>query len=264
MVGPLADATWRLIPAESRSGATTMALDDVAAETVQAGGPWTARVYRWRPPTLSLGYGQDPGTVDWAACERLGYDVVRRRTGGGAILHDGDVSYSLIVPADAVAGDVLDAYHTLLEPILDAFERLGVDAGFPEESAGGVHTPACYLRERHPAHDIVADGRKVCGNAQHRTKEAVVQHGSLSVTPDAEARAAVFVDDAASQSAFRSHAVGLSEFGVSGEDVADALEGALASWTDAEQGDWTDDELARAEAVAATYSSADWTRHRTE
>jgi len=135
-----------------------MALDEVAAETAAAGGPSTVRTYRWDPSCLTLGYRQDPETVDWAFCEREGIDVTRRQTGGGGIYHDayGDVAYSIAVPAADVPGKLLDCYHLLCEPVLDAFDRLGIDAGYVEASMPELYHPACYLRELHPAHDVVA------------------------------------------------------------------------------------------------------------
>jgi lipoate-protein ligase A len=171
-----------------------MALDGVAAETVASGGPRTLRVYRWEPSTLSLGYGQAVATVDWDHCDRAGIDVTRRHTGGGGIYHDcfGDVSYSIVVPADEVPGDLLSCYSLLLEPVLDAFERMGVSACVAEEPRPAIFEPACYLRAVHPAHDVVVDGRKISGNAQYRRKDAVIQHGSITYARETDRHLAVF------------------------------------------------------------------------
>ena len=101
----LDDREWRLIREDTRSGPLNMALDEIAAETAAAGGPRTVRVYRWEPSTLSLGYQQEPATVDWEFCDREGISVTRRPTGGGGIYHDshGDVSYSIVAPAAELA-----------------------------------------------------------------------------------------------------------------------------------------------------------------
>jgi lipoate-protein ligase A len=256
-------AEWRLVREERRDGATNMALDEVAARTAAAGGPRTVRVYGWEPGTLSLGYRQDPATVDWDHCERAGVDVVRRQTGGGGIYHDpvGDVAYSVAAPADAVAGDLLDAYHDLCEPLFDALHRLGVDAGFAEAERAGTYQPACYLRDRNPAHDVVVDGEKVSGNAQYRQDDAVVQHGSLTYALSPERHRAVFADAPAFEgvTSVREHA------DASREAVVAALEDALADWAGADEGGWTDDELAAARDLAdRKYRSAAWTRERTD
>jgi lipoate-protein ligase A len=130
----LADREWRLVREEARPGPMQMALDEVAARTAAEGGPRTVRVYRWEPSTLSLGYRQEPGTVDWAFCADHAIDVTRRPTGGGGIYHDavGDISYTIAVPADEVPGELLDCYELLCSPVLAAFERMGVDATFAD------------------------------------------------------------------------------------------------------------------------------------
>ena len=131
-----ASAKWRLVAEESWDGPMNMALDEVAARTAAAGGPRTLRVYRWEPSTLSLGYNQHPDTIDWERCAERGVTVTRRPTGGGAIYHDSydDISYTIVAPADELPGDLMDSYELLCEPLLDAFEAMGVPAGFAEMS----------------------------------------------------------------------------------------------------------------------------------
>jgi lipoate-protein ligase A len=264
--GPLADREWRLIREDVREGPMQMALDEVAAETAAAGGPRTVRVYRWRPSTLSMGYGQDPETVDWEACADSGVSVTRRQTGGGGIYHDvdGDISYSIVAPRSELPGDLLDAYHLLCEPVLDAFERLGVDADYAAESVPAVWSPACYLRALHPAHDIVADGRKLSGNAQYRRRESVVQHGSLTYSVRASAHLDVFSGHGVTPEEFRERVVGIDELAdVSREEAVETLESSLAEWADADEGSWTDAELDRArETVEEKYAADEWVRRR--
>jgi lipoate-protein ligase A len=261
----LADREWRLIREESRPGPTQMALDEVAAETAATEGVRTVRVYRWVPSCLSLGYHQDPATVDWAFCEREGIDVTRRPTGGGAIYHDerGDVSYSIVAPADELPGDLMDSYELLCEPLLDAFEAMGVPAGFAESEQPAIHQPACYLRGLHPAHDVVtADGRKVSGNAQYRQRDAIIQHGSLSFSRDPERHLACFSDPGTTPEAFRDRVSAIDQYTErSRESVVGVLEATLSAWADASEGEWTDDELAAArERANAKYRSDAWVR----
>jgi lipoate-protein ligase A len=264
--GPLAGREWRVIREDVRRGPMQMALDEVAAETAAAGGPRTVRVYRWRPSTLSLGYGQDPDTVDWDACTERGVSVTRRQTGGGGIYHDvdGDISYSIVAPRSELPGDLLDAYHLLCEPVLDAFGRLGVDADYAAESVPAVWSPACYLRALHPAHDIVAAGRKLSGNAQYRRRESVVQHGSLTYSVRADPHLDVFSGHGVTPEAFRERVVGIDELvDASREAAVETLEASLADWADAEEGSWTDAELARArEKVEDKYAEEEWVRRR--
>ena len=264
----LAGREWRLIREERRPGPVQMALDKVAAETAAAGGPRTVRVYRWEPSTLSLGYNQDPDSVDWDFCDREGVTVTRRQTGGGGIYHDfdADISYSIIAPADELPGDLMDCYDLLCDPVLDAFEGMGVDATFADEEQPAMHQPACYLRGIHPAHDILARGEKISGNAQYRQRDAVVQHGSLSYSLDPKRHLGVFATDEVSEETFRERVTAIRErSGISREKAVETLESALREWADASEGSWTDAELARARKIAAEkYESEDWNRERTD
>lgn len=266
----LAEREWRIIAEESWDGPTNMALDEIAAETAAAGGPRTLRVYRWEPSTLSLGYNQDPETIDWAFCEREGITVTRRPTGGGAIYHDswGDVSYSIIVPADEVPGNLMDCYELLCEPVLSAFQRMRVDAHFADEEQPAIYEPACYLRPLHPAHDVVGpDGRKISGNAQYRQRDVVVQHGSLTFSTTPERHCACFTghpdpEVGPDPEAFADRVSGIDEYAdVNRDGVVDTLASTLAEWAEADEGTWTDDELERARDLAARKHETDaWTR----
>ncbi|PSQ44282.1 lipase [Halobacteriales archaeon QS_9_68_42] len=276
---------WRLIPEETLDGAASMALDEVAAETVAAGGPATARLYRWMPSTLSLGYGNDADIVDWEFCEKRNITVTRRPTGGGVIYHDtaGDVAYSIIAPADEYPGDVTESYRQLLDPILDAFESFGVDVAYADADREAVWSPACYLRELDPAHDLVGpDGRKIAGNAQYRTRDAIVQHGSLSFDVGAETHLGCFEDPPVTPKAFTDRVCGAVEFQEYDEAVESGfgtlggydllrsrlvteLEESLASWAGAEEGEWTDAEADRAHEITdAKYRADAWVRERTD
>jgi lipoate-protein ligase A len=277
MTAPAVD--WRLIREEARPGPMQMALDEVAAETAAAGGPATLRTYRWEPSCLTLGRHQEPETVDWDFCEREGIDVTRRQTGGGGIYHDafGDIAYSIAVPAETVPGELLDCYHLLCKPVLDAFERLGIDADYVDEPMPELYRPACYLRKLHPAHDVVAPGpdrnqsRKVAGNAQYRKREAVIQHGSLTFSADAARHLGAFADPAVTPEAFRERVVGMDELvDVDRADAVATVEAALVDWageapeaTVDPDGSWTDAELERArELVDEKYRDEEWVRTR--
>lgn len=271
-----AESEWRLVREEARSGPMNMALDEIAAETAASGGPRTVRVYRWEPSTLSLGYRQDPDTVDWEHCADAGVTVTRRQTGGGGIYHDafGDISYSIIAPKDELPGSLMEAYALLCEPVLEAFERMGVPAHFAESERPELYSPACYLRELHPAHDVVVggpeadargdDARKISGNAQYRRRDAVIQHGSLTYAVDAEAHLAVFDEPTGRPADFRDRVTSIENHAdVTRAEAVGHLESALADWADAEEGSWTDDELALArERAAEKYATDEWTRRR--
>jgi len=261
----LAALDWRVIGEAIDDGPMTMALEEIAAETAADGGPATVRVYTW-PDVLSLGYNQDPDSIDWDFCEREGIDVTRRPTGGGAIYHDhyADLSYSIVAPADEVPGDLMECYELFCGPILDTFEGIGVDAGFVDREYDAVHQPACYLRGLHPAHDIVGpDSRKIGGNAQYRRKDAVIQHGSLSVSLRPERHCGCFTGEP-DPDAFRERVGAIDEYvDVERGDVVESLRTTLAEWVDADVGTWTDDERSRArERADSKYATDEWVRRR--
>lgn len=261
---------WRLLPERAESGALNMALDLVAGETAARSGLATVRVYRWTPSTLSIGYAQSADSIDWETCRRAGIDVVRRPTGGGAILHDaeGDISYSIAVPASAVPGETTAAYRHLCDPIFSALEAIDVPARFATEHREPAHRPACYLRAVDPAHDIVvpSDGveRKISGNAQYRRRDAVIQHGSISYAHRPDRHLAVFAEDDLSVETFRHRTTDIrSEADVRRATVVSELESCLAAWAGAEPGAWTSEERERASVLAeSVFGTEAWTRYR--
>ena len=271
MTGP-ETSEWRLIREEARDGPSNMALDEVAARTAASGGPRTLRVYRWEPSTLSLGYHQDPKTIDWNYCEREGITVTRRPTGGGAIYHDyvGDISYSIVAPADELPGNLLSCYEMLCEPVLDAFSRMGVPATFAASKRPALYEPACYLRELHPAHDVVVETetgpKKVSGNAQYRQRDAVIQHGSLTFASQPTRHLACFAESNADRDAFEGRVTSIEAVaGIDRETAVSTLEDTLAEWADATAGDWTAEELAAGREVAKRkFESREWTREAIE
>jgi lipoate-protein ligase A len=256
-----------------------MALDEVAAETAASEGLATVRVYSWEPSTLSLGYAQEPATIDWEFCADAGIDVTRRPTGGGAIYHDthGDISYSIVVPDDAVPGDLLASYEQLCEPVFGAFERLGVDATFADAARPAIHEPACYLRALDPAHDVVGpDGRKLAGNAQYRRRDAVVQHGSLTFETTPARHCGCFTGDPGGATdggeptpdpldpaVFRNNVAGIADYAtVDRQEAVAAVTSALREWLPVDDPcceSWRAAELERAKSLASSrYADEAW------
>jgi lipoate-protein ligase A len=181
-------AHWRLIvDDEPRSGAANMALDQAVAEACAAGAsPPTLRFYRWQPPAVSLGRHQPLAEVDLDAVQERGYEVVRRPTGGRAILHTDELTYSVAASADEprVEGSIMDAYLRLSNALLAGLRSLGLDADKAPGSvrAGPDVSAACF--EVPSAYEITASGRKLLGSAQSRRAGYVLQHGSLPLIGD--------------------------------------------------------------------------------
>ncbi|MFC4245692.1 biotin/lipoate A/B protein ligase family protein [Natribaculum luteum] len=262
----LADREWRVIRDEPRDGPMQMALEEVAGETALEEDVRTVRVYSWEPSTLSLGYRQEPETVDWDFCEREGIGVTRRQTGGGGIYHDSyaDISYTIVAPAAEVPGDLMECYGLFCEPILAALERMGVDADFASEAQAAIYQPSCYLRDIHPAHDVVADGQKISGNAQYRQRDVVIQHGSISYDLEPQRHLGVFAGHDVSTETFTDRVTSIREqAGINREEAVETIVDALAKWCDADAGSWCEGELEDARALAARkYGTDAWRRRR--
>ncbi|WP_254863820.1 lipoate--protein ligase family protein [Halovivax gelatinilyticus] len=268
----LAEREWRLIRDEPRPGAIQMALEEIAVRTAHEDDLRTVRTYDWNPSTLSLGYRQKAESVDWEFCDDHGIDVTRRQTGGGGIYHDAhaDISYTIVAPADDVPGDLMECYALFCEPILDALDRMGLDADFASVPKSSVHGPSCYLRDVNPAHDIVVntdgDGPslKVSGNAQYRRKDAVIQHGSISYDLEPDRHLGVFADHDVSTERFAERVGSIrAATGIDRTEAVDTLANALGEWCDATDRDWRDDELNAAETLAdRKYANDRWVRDR--
>src|SRR2546430_9302605 len=130
---------WRLLLDKPASGAWNMAVDEVLLDAVAAGeAPPTIRFYEWAPPCLSLGYFQPFDVVDVDGCRALGVEVVRRPTGGRAILHDRELTYSIALPASVLGqdGGVLPSYYRLSLALHAGSRPLGAPATPAPESPG--------------------------------------------------------------------------------------------------------------------------------
>ena len=178
---------WRLMITPPAPGAWNMAVDEaIAAHAGRGDVPSTLRFYQWQPACVSLGRHQPLADIDLDRCAALGYDVVRRPTGGRAILHTDELTYSVAGPQydPALAGAVLDSYLRLSQGLLAGLERLGlrVAKAPPTNRAPADAGPVCF--EVPSAYEIVAGGRKLVGSAQSRRKGWVLQHGTLPLTGD--------------------------------------------------------------------------------
>jgi lipoate-protein ligase A len=185
---------WRLLVDEAASGAWNMSVDEALLEAVWQGlAPITLRFYRWQPATVSLGYFQPAEDVDLAAVERLGLGLVRRPTGGRAILHDDELTYSLVIPAAALPGgrSVGRSYLAISRALLVGLQRLGLAAQVGEQVASRqTLSPACFALATRA--DLQAAGHKLVGSAQVRRGGVILQHGSLPLTLNRQLHAAVF------------------------------------------------------------------------
>jgi lipoyl(octanoyl) transferase len=264
---------WRLLIDAPAGGAWNMAEDESILEHAAQGlAPPTLRLFAWEPACLSLGYAQPHSDVDLRRLGERGWDLVRRPTGGRAILHADELTYSVIAAQseEHVAGSLLESYNRLAEALLHAVRQLGVDArmtGDAEADRNSVN-PVCF--EAPSAYEIIVEGKKLIGSAQARRKQGVLQHGSLPLHGDLRriTEALAYPDEAArSDAAWRllmratTMEAALNRI-VSWNEAAQAFVGAFETVLGLrlESGSLSDQESSRARAlVAQKYGQPEWT-----
>ena len=177
----------RLLIDAPASGGWNMAMDQALMQSVQETGVPVLRFYRWDQPTLSLGYFQRFSDRSLHEASR-GLPVVRRSTGGGAIVHDRELTYSISLPiADRLSGASAECYQTIHEAIVEAVGALGVRlvrfvdtpnfSQIHDNSTPQDEPFLCF--QRRTEEDLILSGYKVAGSAQRRNSGALLQHGSV-------------------------------------------------------------------------------------
>jgi len=246
---------WRLVRFEYHDAAMNMALDEAVSNGIERStSPPTIRFYGWKPSAVSIGRFQSlEDEVDLAGCKELGVEVVRRRTGGGAVFHDtdGEVTYSLIAPEELMPREINAAYREICGYVVSSLAALGVEAHFA------------------PINDILVGGKKISGSAQSRRNSVFLQHGTLlldigvkkmfQVLKISDAKIAGRNISSADErvTSLRAH----SE--VSKERVLAELEKSFTSGKRYDRGSWSGTELQEANRlVSERYASKEWTQER--
>ena len=177
---------WRLIDTGPCCGRENMAIDEALFRCFDpAVSRPVLRLYGWQPPALSLGRFQKAGDdLDLARCRADNLTIVRRITGGGAIWHADELTYSLVCAPSQIppAASVKDSFRVLTAFLLGFYRALGLQADYavdlaPAGSRLGQRTPLCFAGQE--SYDIMLQGRKIGGNAQRRSREVIFQHGSI-------------------------------------------------------------------------------------
>jgi lipoyl(octanoyl) transferase len=173
---------WRFLNTGANAGDYNMALDAAMAQSGHCNEP-TLRVFQWRPDCISLGYHQNAEEIDLLKCKKEGLDVARRPTGGRAILHAQELTYSVVVPATHPWFAILplDLYRRLSEAIATGLHYLGAEVSFaPGEKLHVDGRPlrmACFASAAR--NELLAGGKKIVGSAQRRFRQGTLQHGSI-------------------------------------------------------------------------------------
>lgn len=232
-------------------GPTNMARDEVLLNFVGQGtSPPTLRLYEWNPPTISLGYFQPYSIFEQLPPPAGALSVVRRTTGGGAILHDQELTYSFTLPVnhDLVSGKPKGLYDIMHQAVILSLADQGVLAhrcGLTDDSGPAKGPFFCFAR-RHEA-DVLVGQEKIAGSAQRRTPDAILQHGSIIVG-----------------NRYAQHPT--AEVGHTSEKAVLELRKGLCdhfaqiTGKTVQSGEWSTVELAAADTVRTKYAKDQWTR----
>jgi len=163
---------WRLLQTGFNNAFMNMAVDKAILHANSKGlVPPTVRFYGWKPPAISIGYFQSlEEEVDIDACKRFGVDYVRRITGGGAVFHEYELTYSIVIPEShpEIPKNIMESYGRICGALMKGLKHLGIESEYV------------------PINDIVVKGKKISGNAQTRKMQTVLQHGTILLDVDVD------------------------------------------------------------------------------
>jgi len=172
---------WRLVLDSKRSGKENMLIDSQNLSRAIENRKFTPvlRFYDWIRPTISLGYGQKRSDIDYAKCERDGIDVVIRPTGGRAVFHVNEITYSIVIPAANSISElsILESYRLISNAFVRGFRELGLEAEISRGEIGMYKSASCFSSTSR--YEVVFQGKKLIGSAQRRKKGALLQQGSI-------------------------------------------------------------------------------------
>jgi lipoate-protein ligase A len=163
---------WRLLITKDRTAYNNMAIDwAVLKASSNEDIPPTVRFYSWKPSAISIGYFQSlKEEIDLKACKELEVDYVRRITGGGAVYHENELTYSIVIPENhpQIPKNIIESYGRICGAIIKGLGQLGIESKYA------------------PINDIIVNGKKISGNAQTRKSKTVLQHGTVIMDVNAD------------------------------------------------------------------------------
>lgn len=263
---------WRVFRDPARAGAENMAADHTLAHSVAQGGPSSGkgsaappavlRLYTWKRPTISFGRNEPVLGVYSPDSDQLrNIDLVRRPTGGRAVLHDEELTYAVAVPSRALGG-ARETYRVLNHALLNAVRSLGTVAdihGDPNERALPLSAGPCF---QSPAEgEVIVNGRKLIGSAQARIGGALLQHGSIMISGDQTLLSTIGLSTSHHQPATLSEQIGEVDM----ERVVDAVVGSMkkcfgGGWAEGEYS--ADEKRMCTQLVESRYAADQWTWRR--
>lgn len=252
--------TWRMIDTGVGKAADNMATDETLLEMQAEDAKPVLRLYGWEP-SISLGRFQDTENIKRSLLDEHGVACVRRMTGGGALVHGGDLSYSLVLPRSYLAGTgVKESYRHLCRFLMRLYEKLGLEAWFTAD-AGLEACPSPICLAANEPYDIVINGKKMGGNAQRYTKKTLLMHGSIPMRFERERFAPLFGCDAGLE---RAACLESLKIPIEYEELAELVRDSFSQTfgVHMEPGDLSHAESARTkELIEQKYADEKWTWH---
>jgi lipoate-protein ligase A len=248
------DIIWRIIPLHDPPGPYLMALDEAILEGIAAGtSPPTIRFYTWTPKAVTIGTFQGLHyEVNIEECKARHVDVIRRITGGGAVYHDDEITYSILGPEHLFPKDIIASYKEICGCVVAALKSLGIAAVFSPINDVLVTDP-------------VEGDRKISGSAQTRRNGVLLQHGTILYTVDVDTMFTLLTPDKAKISdkliqSVKKRVTCVKEYGTATrEELAEALEHAFIRGKNCTRGTYTEKELLRAKVlVKEKYATDEW------
>ncbi|MBD2189480.1 lipoate--protein ligase family protein [Pseudanabaena mucicola] len=222
---------WQIIPYAEASGQLQMEMDNSLLErhSQDAHSPSFLRFYRWNPAAISLGFHQKQYPDHWnAIAESHNLEIVRRPSGGRAVLHKGDLTYAVVthVNANGKLRSHRQVYEHVCEFLIQGFAALGIELSYGNAGRGYIHNPSCFSTATN-ADLVIADGRKLIGSAQVYRHNSVLQHGSIAIAPDHQLLTAIFQTEVP--------VVGYQELASGDDDELDVIKKLIAALSQAAQ-----------------------------
>ena len=263
---------WRFINSEMVDGYTNMAIDESIMKCYSDGERKpTLRIYGWNPPAVSIGYFQTiENAVNIQACKDFGIDIVRRLTGGRAVLHEHEITYSIIIEENypKIPKSIVESYKFLCKGILRGLKLAGADVSLEsgKKNIREVSSQACF--DSPSTYEIVCEGKKLVGSAQVRKNGIILQHGSILVDIDVAKHSSVLArskkEEQVLAQILEKKTISLKQIlggEIKNKNISDLLFkgyceelGIIGQFSDL----YTEEKLLRTELVKK-YSSGDWT-----
>ncbi len=184
------------IPYEEFDGKTNMAIDEeLLSNAVNNNGNSILRLYGWKNPTLSLGRNQTLEGINVNFCKENNIEIVKRPTGGRALLHDKELTYCFVISEDLLKNgrNIKSSYKEISSALINAFAKLEINLDFSEKEK--IYTKADYCMKISTGADLCFEGKKLIGSAQVRRKGYILQHGSILFDADSELIKGIFAQE---------------------------------------------------------------------